>query len=232
MKNPFEHLKQSSLNIWKRDSSVTARDVEGAKSSALSSSSYPVYPTSILRDFVEQVTRKEHPVVLDIGTVIGTNVEYFFSSGIKIHMEDFLVAYLKPDYWAAIEGHMVLDEDRFFSENYNYSPGYFDGLICWDLLGFMEPGFAKHFVNRIASAMKPGGLIMALFHSVKPKEATTPFKHRLVSEGKLEYIPLDVRLEVKKAYQTRDINQLFSGFESLKFYLLKHNILEALLRKE
>ncbi len=232
MKNPFEHLKHSGLNLWKKDSPGATRDVVEGEASTLPSSAYPVYPTKILKDFVENVTRREYPVVLDIGPVIGSNVEYFLGSRIKIHMEDFLSAYLKPDYWAAVEGQMVLDEERFFSENFNYTEAYFDGLICWDLLSFMEPRFAKHYVDRIGLAMKPGGVVMALFHSVKPKEATPPSKHRLIGEGKLEYIPLDVKLEVKKAYQTRDINQLFGGFQSLKFYLLKHNILEVLLRKE
>jgi hypothetical protein len=232
MKNPFEQLKQSGLNLWKKGPPTTAREVGGAGTSAVPASEHPVFPTSILKDFVESITRKDHPVVLDIGPVIGSNVEFFFSAGIKIHMEDFLAAYLKPDYWVAVEGQIVLAEDRFFAENFNYPPGYFDGLVCWDLLNFMEPRFARLFVDRIAAAMKSGGLVMALFHSVKPIEASPLCKYRLVTEGKLEYIPLDVSLEVKRVYQTRDINQLFSGFQSLKFYLLKHNILEVLLKKE
>lgn len=232
MKNPFEQLKQSGLNLWKKGPADTAREVGMAATSAVPASAHPVFPTSILKEFVESITRKEHPVVLDIGPVIGSNVEFFFSAGIKMHMEDFLAAYLKPEYWTAIEGQIVLAEDRFLLENFNYPPGYFDGLICWDLLNFMEPRFAKLFVERITAATKSGGLVMALFHSVKPKEVSSLCKYRLVSEGKLEYIPLDVSLEVKRIYQTRDINQLFNGFQSLKFCLLKHNILEVLLKKE
>jgi hypothetical protein len=38
-------------------------------------------------------------------------------------------------------------------------------------------------------------------------------------------------MEVRKAYQTRDVTQLFSGYQSQKFYLLKHNMLEVMLKK-
>ena len=47
----------------------------------------------------------------------------------------------------------------------------------------------------------------------------------------MEYIPLDRMMEIKKVYQTRDVTQLFTEFNSQKFYLLKHQVLEVLLRK-
>jgi hypothetical protein len=56
-------------------------------------------------------------------------------------------------------------------------------------------------------------------------------KYRINSESFLEYIPLDRMLEIKKVYQTRDVTQLFPEFNSQKFYLLKHQVLEVLLRK-
>jgi hypothetical protein len=56
-------------------------------------------------------------------------------------------------------------------------------------------------------------------------------KYRISSESFLEYIPLDRMMEIKKVYQTRDVTQLFTEFNSQKFYLLKHQVLEVLLRK-
>jgi hypothetical protein len=222
MKNPLDPLK-----FWKRQTSVDP----GKDSAQAAVAAHPCYPTSILKDFLTAMNRKTNPVVLDIGAVVGSNIEFFLSLGIKVYMEEFMAAFANPNYTAIIDDKIVLDEKKFFSENFDYADNFFDGLICWDFLSYVEPRFAKVFVERISTKMKPDSLVLGFFRTQKTQGPVALQKYRIMSESHLEYVPLVRQMEIRKVYQTRDVTQLFTGYESQRFYLLKHNMLEVLLKK-
>jgi len=178
------------------------------------------------------LSRKDRPVILDLGALIGSNVEYFFNLGVKVHVEDLVGSYQNHRYWNLVEGQMLFDEPRFLEENLMYPASTFDGVIVWDLLNFIEPKFARSFVQRITLMTKLGGGVLAFVHTQNPQGPTPINKYRLVDDSSLEYIPSEASLEFKKTYQTRDITQLFVDYPGMKFHLLKHNILEVLLKKE
>ena len=231
MKNLFDHFTQSRLKFWKRPPSDAITENLSTLTEQFSLPIHPSFPTSFLKDFVDNVTRKENPVVLDVGRVIGSNIEYFLNLGIKVYLEDLLAAYVKPEYSVPTEERLVLDERKFFSMNFLYGDNYFDGLICWDILDYVDPRFAKTFLEKIYAKMKPDSFVLAFFHTSKGPDSAPIHKYRVLYEARLEYIPLELKLEIRKVYQTRDINQLFSGYQSQKFCLLKHNMLEVLLKR-
>jgi hypothetical protein len=229
MKNSLHPFK-----FWKRSDAEasTASTAQNAKPAhATSPPGHAAYQTSILKDFIATITRKENPVVLDLGPVIGSNIEFFLNLGIKVYMEDFLAAYSNPKHSILVDDKMTLNEQQFFSENFDYANDFFDGLICWDFLSYLEPKFARTFVERISAKMKPDSLVLGFFRTQKTGGPTPLHKYRIRSESLLEYIPLDRTMEIKKVYQTRDVTQLFAEFHSQKVYLLKHQVLEVLLRK-
>lgn len=177
------------------------------------------------------MSKKTSPVVLDIGPVIGSNIEFFLNLGIKVYMEEFLPAYGSPKYTALVDDKVTLDEKKFFAENFSYSDDFFDGLICWDFLSYLDPKFAKVFADRIAAKMKPDSFVLGFFRTQRGEGPVPLHKYRISSESLLEYVPIGQQMEIRKVYQTRDVTQLFAGYESQRFYLLKHNMLEVLLRK-
>lgn len=229
MKKPLDPFK-----FWKRNDS-DAPDASAAQSTKIarvtSASAHLSFQTSILKDFIAAIARKENPVVLDLGPVIGSNIEFFLNLGIKVYMEDFLAAYSNPKYWALVDEKRTLNEQQFFTENFAYADQFFDGLICWDFLSYLDPKFARVFVERITAKMKPDSLVVAFFRTQKGTGPMMLHKYRINSESFLEYIPLDRMMAIGKVYQTRDVTQLFTEFNSQKFYLLKHQVLEVLLRK-
>ncbi|PYV44903.1 MAG: hypothetical protein DMG06_04650 [Acidobacteria bacterium] len=231
MKNPLDRLTQSNLKFWKKSAPQQSEEETSPDSKELSLPRHASFPTKILKDFIDNVVRKENPVVLDIGPVIGSNIEYFLNFGIKIYMEDFLAAYNKPKYTVFLDDKLTLDEKKFFSENFSYGDNYFDGLICWDILSYLETKFARTFVEKISAKMKPTSFVLGFFQTLKGKGPAPVHKYRVLDEFNLEHIPVELKMETRKIYQSREINQLFPGYQSQKFYLLKHNILEVLLKK-
>ena len=193
---------------------------------------HPTHPTQVMKDFIKAVSGMPTPKILDIGPVVGSNLEFFLNHGIKVYMEDFVTAYLNPKYSQLIDGKITLNEATFFEENFNYEVNSLDGLICWDYLCYIEPRFAGIIVGKISSMVKPGGWVMAFFHTHRIAGPGMIHKYRIHNESSLEYIPTGLKSEFKKAFQIRDVSQLFTGFQSQRSYLLKHNVIEILLRKK
>ncbi len=232
MKNLFDRFRQTGQASSKAPVASPSRGRAPEIDRAGSRPANPIFPTKVFREFLEILSRKDRPVILDLGALIGSNVEYFFNLGVKVHVEDLVGSYQNHRYWNLVEGQMLFDEPRFLKENLDYPEGTFDGVIIWDLLNFIDPKFARSFVQRITLMTKLGGCVLAFVHTQNPPGLTPIRKYRLVEDCSLEYIPSGVFLEFKKTYQTRDITQLFVDYPGMKFHLLKHNILEVLLKKE
>ena len=193
---------------------------------------HPTHPTQVMKDFIKGISAMPTPKILDIGPVVGSNLEFFLNHGIKVYMEDFVTAYLNPKYSLVLDGKITLNEPSFFEENFSYEVNSLDGLICWDYLCYIEPRFAGVLVRKISSMVKSGGLVMAFFHTHRITGPGMIHKYRIHNESSLEYIPTGIKSEFKKAFQIRDVSQLFEGFQSQRSYLLKHNVIEILLRKK
>ena len=225
MKKPIDKLSTMIGKVWKQ---AGAERNPGRTDQPL----HPTHPTQVLKDFIKGISTMSTPRILDMGPVVGSNLEFFLNLGIKVYVEDFVTAYLNPKYSLVVDGKITLNEVNFFKENFNYEVNSLDGLICWDYLCFIDPRFATAFVEKVSSTLKAGGLVMAFFHTHPLKSPGHIHKYRIHSETLLEYIPTEIKAEFKKAFQIRDVSQLFVGFQSQRSYLLKHNIIEILLRKK
>ena len=218
------------LNFWRRLSDPDT--VEQKENFGMADSSTITLPSNILKEFLQALGRKEKAVILDIGAVVGPNVEYFLELGTKVYLEDLIEVYTQPTYLRSVDDTSVFDEQKFFNENFKYSHAFFDGVICWDSLSYLDPKFAKNFIIRLSSIMKPHSLVLGFFHTRKENTPARLHKYQIFGENHLGAIPLSKKLELPTIYQTRDIIQLFNGYENKKFYLMRHNILEVLFQKK
>jgi hypothetical protein len=224
MKKPFGKLSAMMGRVWGQ----TAAEKNSEKETH---PAHPTHPTQVMKNFIKGISAMPTPKILDIGPAVGSNLEFFLNHGIKVYVEDFVTAYLKPKYSLLLDGKITLNEPSFFEENFNYEVNSLDGLICWDYLCYIEPRFARVFVEKISSMLKSGGLVMAFFHTHRITGPGMIHKYRIHNESSLEYIPTEMKTEFKKAFQIRDVSQLFGGFQSQRSYLLKHHVIEILLRK-
>ncbi len=186
----------------------------------------------VLKEFLGAIGRKKRAVLLDIGPPTGSNVEYFFGRQIKLYVEDLLEAYAKSRFSTPFENQRTLTTSKFFSENFKYPVDFFDGLICWDLLSYLDPEFASLFMARVSAMMKPKSLVFALFQTRRPGAGSEGIhQYRIVTESKLERVPTGRAIPIRKIYQTRDVTQLFDGYDTRRFLLMKHNLLAIIMQK-
>ena len=79
------------LNIWRRLSSTNT--VEQKENFNKTDSSTITLPSNILREFLQALGRKEKAVILDIGAVVGPNVEDFLDVVTKLNLEDIILVF-------------------------------------------------------------------------------------------------------------------------------------------
>lgn len=185
----------------------------------------------VLKEFLRAIGRKKRAVLLDIGVPTGANVEYFFRRQVKLYVEDLLETYSQPEYSTSLNDQRDQVASKFFRDNFKYPVDFFDGLICWDLLSYLDPEFASLFVARVSAMMKSKSLIFALFQTRPPGGSDWIHQYRIVTETNLERTPTDRTMPIRKIYQNRDVTHLFDGYETRRFLLMKHNLLAVIMQK-
>src|SRR6202521_2031786 len=119
--------------------------------------------------------------LLDLGPAWQTTLSFFIERGFRVSSEDILrgwkaflteeEARLREDAGATATLDMTSSgrATRFLAENLQYPRASFDAVLLWDLLDFLEPTLVKQMVASLAELLRPGGVILAMFHSKKPE---------------------------------------------------------------
>jgi len=116
----------------------------------------------------------------------------------------------------------------FFRENLSYSEGQFTGILCWDLLDFLPEHLLKPCVESLYAFLKPGGNLLAFFHTGAPGQDAPVCQYRIHSADTLEVTGRETA-KLRRHFNNRAIENLFRNFSSLKFYLSRDNLREVVI---
>ena len=192
--------------------------------------------------------RPDEPMcILDIGATSAANIRYFTERGQKIYSEDLLAASTDPALLTKDEnGHAVLDCKRFLAENLTYPGGQFDVILCWNLADYLDESLVKPAIARLWSTLRPGGLLLAFFHTHEAGPDSPCYRYHIVDKDTLEMNDIELRRDARKGpagvgtpshggfrlqrvFNNRHIENLFRDFSSIKFFLTRDNIREVLV---
>lgn len=196
-----------------------------------------------------RILRSEETLcVLDIGSTSATNIRYLTGLGHKPYSEDLLDASTDPSLMVRDEqGQTALDSKRFLSENLIYPGAQFDVVMCWNLADYMDESLVKPVVARLWSALKPGGALLAFFHTQEAGVDAPCYRYHIVSPDTLEMQHIEARHDLRKGpasatqnatpagfrlqrvFNNRHIENLFRDFSSIKFFLTRDNVREVLV---
>src|SRR5215211_8385723 len=94
----------------------------------------PVFATKALRKFLTSLTSRESPVLLDLGPVVGSNVNFFGEQlGCKIFVEDIFA-----DLDRHVRGGKLEELPAFLEKRFPQEESTVDGILCWDLIDYMD----------------------------------------------------------------------------------------------
>lgn len=194
--------------------------------------------SSGFKEFMRTVTGREELSFLDLGTTSATNISLLTERGSKIYTEDLLGAASDPDVLTTGEdGVKVVDVDRFLKENLRFKGPTFDAVFFWDIADYLPEPLVKPVIEKIFLSMKPGGVLLAFFHT-KDAGTDAPYsRYHIAAEDALDLQPVMVRngsggaslVKLQRVFNNRHIENLFRDYASLKFFLARDNIREVLV---
>jgi hypothetical protein len=217
----------------------------GTPISAMAAGRAPETPESTrvsngLKEFLWNLDGLGRGTLLDLGPAWQTTLSFFIERGFRVSSEDFLRG------WKAFltEEEKRLREDadaretldmtpngratRFLAESLQYPRASFDAVLLWDLPDYLEPMLVKQMVARLAELLRPGGVILAMFHSKKPDGFQ---RYRVADSNTLQVISSTVICPAQKVYQNREIQDLFGRFRTMKSFVGRDQLRETLFIK-
>jgi len=197
-------------------------------------------PSNGLKDFLWHLGGITHGSLLDLGPVWQSTVSFFVDRGFKVYTEDLLRAW--KDFLRAEEERLealppgedaaemtpAARADLFFEGNLQYPHETFDAVLAWDLFDYLDHELVKRLVARLSQLLKPGGVVLGLFHSRKPDGF---HRYRVLNAQSLEFLSAPPLLPVQRIYQNRELLNLFSGFRSSKTFVDRDQLREGLFIK-
>lgn len=206
----------------------------GRKGSALELPAAPpptpdvgVFPTKTFRTFLACLAHRPSPVVLDVGPVVGANVAFFGERlGCKIFVAD-----LPRELERLARQDRLLSLPDFVRTRFPQASASVDGVLCWDLLDYLDGPPARALASELVRLLRPGGALLGFFGTADPESQPGFAKFSVIDEWHLGYGWCPAGLRKRSARLTRDIIKLFEGLLVSESFLLKINIREMLFRK-
>ncbi|MBI1738891.1 MAG: class I SAM-dependent methyltransferase [Acidobacteria bacterium] len=177
--------------------------------------------------------------LLDLGPVSQSTVSFFTGKGFKVYSEDVLRSW---------KSHLNAEEERlrhapagtaaaldpaslaqaFLDANLSYPEETFHAVLAWDAFDYLEGELLPRVVSRLYSMLRPGGVLLAVFHSRMPEQF---LRYRVVDGQTLDLTPAAAPLVPQRALQNRELLNLFSAFRSSKTFVGRDQLREGLFTK-
>lgn len=189
----------------------------------------PTRHSSGLAEFTKIISGKESLSILDLGPTSPQNIALLTGLGHRVYNEDVLLASLDPAYVTEGEdGAKQIKVAEFLAQNLSHPGQKFDAVLCWDIPDYLHESLVKVLVERLADIMKPGGVLLAYFHT-KDAGPDAPY-HRYHIAGKdLLGLQRGPQFRLQRVFNNRHIENLFKGFSNIKFFLARDNVREVLV---
>ena len=186
----------------------------------------PLFNTKALRKFLTNLTSRESPVLLDLGPVVGGNVTFFGEQlGCKIFVEDIfadLDRHVREGRVDALPG--------FLQKRFLQADGTVDGILCWDLIDYLDRASAQALAAQLTRVLRPEGALLGFFGNAQPRD-TRYTKYIIVDEVNLKHRSYQAARGRQAVLLNRDIIRLFAGLRVSDSFLLQNNLREILFRK-
>jgi Methyltransferase domain len=191
-----------------------------------------------LKEFLWLASDTNRGTILDLGPAWQATLSFFAEKGYRITSDDLL-----RTWWAFLTGEeerlrsLGINAERptkdtlaeqFLEDSLQYPEHSYNGILMWDLLDYFEPALATRMMARIYDMLRPGGVMLALFHS-RPAER---FHRYRVSDGQtIEMVPSPSFATQVRVLQNREIQDLFGKFRSSKTFVGRDQLREVVFLK-
>ncbi len=170
--------------------------------------------------------------IMDIGFTSPNNINYLTGLGHSLFMAD-----LVHDSWTGEwktgedeEGKPIWNVDGFFEQTLNFAGRLFDVVLLWTTLDYLPEPLVQPLVERLHTAMNPGGQVMALFHTRMHGDETVNCRFHVTPGNDIE-VQLSESFPIQRSFTNRSIEKLFVGWSGHKQFLAKDALSEVIMTR-
>lgn len=186
----------------------------------------PAFPTKALRKFIGALSSHESPTLLDLAPVVGANVNFFG--------EHLNCKVLVEDIFAELERHVKAGQldalPEFLSKGFPQPDASIDGILCWDLMDYLDRPAAQALADQLIRLLKPDGALLAFFGTAQPRDAYYT-RYVIVDDSSLKHRQYPATRARQAIFANRDVIRLFERLRVSESFLLQNNLREILFRK-
>ena len=183
-------------------------------------------PTKAFARFLHALSLRESPIVLDLGPIVGGNVNFL---GERLGCK-----YLVEDLYQNIEAHVASknppDLAAFFEKRFPQADASVDGVLCWDVLDYLDKPSAQVVARQMMRILKPGGAVFGFFANEKATEKEYT-RYLIVDDKTLKHRTAPGSRARQQVFANRDITRLFEGLTVSDSFLLLTKTREMVFRK-
>ena len=180
-------------------------------------------------EFIKYISRQDVLKVLDLGATSPANITFMTGLGHKFHQEDLL--HLSADKSLIVpngDGGTAFDVERYLKDNLRFEREEFDAVMFWDLADYLPEPLVKPVIERIHVGMKPGGILLAFFHTKDAGPQAPFYRYHIASRDTLE-LQQAQNYKLQRVFNNRHVENLFRDYASIKFFLGRDNMREVLV---
>jgi hypothetical protein len=205
-----------------------SRKVENTRAAETpaTSAAEAAYATKALHKFLTSLQGSDNPLLLDLGPVVGSNVTFFGEQlGCRIRVED-----IASDIDRHVKSNTLEQLPEFFAKRFTQAPGSVDGILCWDVLDFLDRPAAQSLASVLSGLLKPDGCLLGFFSTADTHDAVYT-KYVVVDESTLKYRTYPAPRPRQRNLLNGDIIKLFKELRVTDSFLMKSKMREMLFRK-
>ena len=184
------------------------------------------YPTKALHKFLGNLQQTDNPLLLDLGPVVGSNVTFFGEQlGCRLRVED-----VAKDIDSHLKDGTLEQLPEFFAKRFTQPPGSIDGILCWDILDYLDRPAAQSLATALSTLLKPDGWLLGFFSTADSRESVYT-KYVVVDDSTLRYRTYPAPRPRQRSLLNGDIIKLFKDLRVTDSFLMKSKVREMLFRK-
>jgi hypothetical protein len=190
-----------------------------------------------LKEFLWLISDSDQGKILDLGAVFQSTVMFFIEKGFRLSTEDLLRSWKEfllaeeenlrsakvGDDGARVSQGMLAG--KFLDTALQYPEDNFHGVLAWDLFDYLDAELLPRVMERIYTLMRPGGAVLASFHSRAPERF---HRYKIVDSQNIELVPAPTLAVHARVFQNREILDIFGKFRSSKTFVGRDQVREAL----
>lgn len=182
--------------------------------------------STVFPKFLSAVARLDHPVLLDLGPVVGSNVEFFgLRVSCKLHIEDL---FHEIEIAARAGGRAGLQAALL--RRLGQRPESIDGILCWDVFDFLDRPTGLALASHLETLLRRGGALYGFFGTT-PIDLNHYTRYVVEREDRFRLRPYPATPAQRSVLLTRDINNMFDRLVLADSVLLKSGTRETLFRR-